>query len=90
MIVAEAVVFPSITAQSEAAAAAHKAAGVDVSAFLDIAKDPEALSYYPITFKADEINTEADLVIEKIKRGEADPASALAELAAKVNALLSE
>lgn len=90
VIAAEAVVFPSITAQSEAAAAAHKAARVDVSAFLDIAKDPEALSYYPITFKADEINTEADLVIEKIERGEADPASALAELAAKVNALLSE
>ncbi|WP_147680953.1 sugar ABC transporter substrate-binding protein [Actinomyces ruminicola] len=90
VIAQEAVVFPSITAQSEAAAKAHEDAGVDVSAFLDIAQDPEALSYYPITFKADEINSEADVVIERIQRGEADPATALPELATKVNSLLEE
>ncbi|WP_103063087.1 ABC transporter substrate-binding protein [Actinomyces qiguomingii] len=90
VIAQEAVVFPSITAQSEAAAKAHEAAGVDVSAFLDIAQDPQALSYYPITFKADEINSEADVVIERIQRGEVDPATALPELATKVNSLLEE
>ncbi|WP_136194466.1 ABC transporter substrate-binding protein [Actinomyces procaprae] len=90
VVAQEAVVFPSITAQSEAAAKAHEDAGVDVSAFLDIAQDPEALSYYPITFKADEINSEADVVIERIQRGEADPATALPELATKVNSLLEE
>lgn len=90
VVAKEAVVFPSISAQSDAAAEAHKAAGVDVSAFLDIAKDKDALSYYPITFKADEINAEADLVIERIQRGQADPATALPELATTVNGILGK
>lgn len=90
IIAKDAVVFPSIKAQSDAAAAAHKAKGVDVSAFIDITKDPKQLSFYPITFKADEINSEADVVIEKIERGQANPADILKELNTKVNAILKE
>ncbi len=85
----EAVVFPSIGKYSEAAAKAHEAGGVDVSAFLDIAKDPTSLEFYPITFKAAEINSEADLVIERIERLDGKPADLLPELNKKVNDLLA-
>ncbi len=90
VIASEAVVFPSLKEQSQAAADAHAKAGVDVSAFIDITVDPNALSFYPITFKADEINSEADVVIEKIERGQVEPGPALAELNTTVNALLAD
>ncbi|MDU5268508.1 MAG: sugar ABC transporter substrate-binding protein, partial [Varibaculum cambriense] len=90
IVAKKAIVFPSITSQSEAAAKAHEANGVDVSAFLDITKDPKNLVYYPITFKAEEINTEANKVFEGIERGSEDPAKALPELNKKVNELLAE
>ncbi|WP_026460363.1 extracellular solute-binding protein [Schaalia suimastitidis] len=90
IIADEAVVFPSITAYSEAAAKAHEAKGVDVSAYLDIARDPNALEYYPITFKAAEINAEAGLVIEQIQRGQVKPADALPALNEKINAILAQ
>ena len=83
-------VFPSITSQSEAAAKAHEANGVDVSAYIDITKDPSSLSYYPITFKADEINSEADTVIEQIERGSVDPAEALPKLNDTINGILAD
>lgn len=86
----EAVVFPSIEAMSEKAAKAHADKGVDVSAYLDIAKDPNALSYYPITFKADEINSEASIVIEQIERGQVKPADALPELNKKIAEILGK
>lgn len=90
IVAKKAVVFPSITSQSEAAAKAHEANGVDVSAFLDITKDPNNLVYYPITFKAEEINTEANKVFEGIERGSEDPSKALPELNKKINELLAE
>lgn len=90
IVAKEAIVFPSLTEQSTVAAKAHAERGVDVSGFVDITKDASSLSYYPITFKADEINSEADLVIEKIQRSQVDPAEALKELNTKVNSLLSE
>lgn len=90
VIAKEAVVFPSITSQSEAAAKAHEANGVDVSAYIDITKDPSSLSYYPITFKADEINSEADTVIEQIERGSVDPAEALPKLNDTINGILAD
>lgn len=89
IVAKEAVVFPSIKAQSQAAADAHKAKGVDVSAYWDIAQQPDSLAYYPITFKADEINTEADLVIEQIERGTAAPSQVLPPLNDKINSILS-
>ncbi|KWZ72209.1 ABC transporter, solute-binding protein [Winkia neuii] len=90
IVAGEAVVFPSLTKQSEAAAKAHSERGVDVSPFLDITKNKEALSYYPITYKADEINSEADVSIEKIQRVKVDPATELKQLNQKVNKLLQE
>lgn len=88
IVAKEAIVFPSIKAQSEAAFKAHQANGVDVSAFLDITKDQNSLSYYPITFKADEINSEANTVFEQIERGKADPAKVLPELNKTINKIL--
>lgn len=89
IVAKEAVVFPSIKTQSQAAADAHKAKGVDVSAYWDIAQQPDSLAYYPITFKADAINKEADLVIEQIERGTAAPAQVLPSLNDKINSILS-
>ncbi|MBM7825168.1 multiple sugar transport system substrate-binding protein [Arcanobacterium pluranimalium] len=88
LVAKEAVVFPSIKAQSEVAAQTHKEKGIDVSAFTEIAKDPKSLAYYPITFKAEEINSEAQIVIEKIERGEVSPHEALPALNTKINEIL--
>ncbi|MCI5825119.1 MAG: sugar ABC transporter substrate-binding protein [Arcanobacterium sp.] len=90
IVAKEAIVFPSIKAESDAAAAAHKAKGVDVSAYLDIASDPASLAYYPITFHASEISKEADLVIEQIERGQVAPAQALPALNEKINKILAQ
>lgn len=88
IIASEAVVFPSIPAQSQAAAKVHKDKGIDVSAFLDITKDKSSLAYYPITDKANEINAAAQAVIDDIEQGKADPTKALPELNTSINALL--
>lgn len=88
VVAANAVVFPAIPKAAEAAAQAHKAAGVDVSAFLDEAKDSSGLVYYPITLKANEINTDAQAVIDNIQQLKTTPKEALPALATTINQLL--
>ncbi|MDO5048496.1 MAG: sugar ABC transporter substrate-binding protein [Actinomycetaceae bacterium] len=90
-IVAEsAVVFPSIPAKAEAAAAKHEENGVDVSAFVDIAGDPANLSYYPITDAASEIGSLAQAVVDDIEQLKVEPADALPQLNDEINALLAK
>lgn len=89
VVAEEAVVFPSIPAQAEAAAAKHEANGIDVSAFLDISQDAANLSYYPITDKANEINSLAQAVIDEIELLKVKPADALPQLNTEINNILT-
>ncbi|MCI6573688.1 MAG: sugar ABC transporter substrate-binding protein [Actinomycetaceae bacterium] len=89
IVAQDAIVFPSMIEFSQKAAQTHKDKGVDVSAFLDIAQNPKNLAYYPITDKANEIASEAQVVFDNIEQLKANPAQALPELNTKVNALLS-
>ncbi|WP_219462316.1 ABC transporter substrate-binding protein [Nonomuraea rhizosphaerae] len=88
LVAKRAVVFPAISAAATAAAESHKAKGVDVSAFTDIAADPASLSYYPITGSANEINTEAQAVIDQIQELKVAPADALRQLDTRIADIL--
>ena len=87
LVAESAIVFPAIPEAAQAAAAAHEAAGVDVSPFLEEALDETGTDYYPITLHANEITTEAQAVIDEIQQLRAVPADALPELNERVNAL---
>ncbi|GIH25062.1 sugar ABC transporter substrate-binding protein [Acrocarpospora phusangensis] len=88
LVAKRAVVFPAIKTAATTAAETHRAKGVDVSAFTDIAADPNSLSYYPITGSANEINTEAQAVIDQIQELKVAPADALKQLDARVADIL--
>ncbi|MGV8885965.1 MAG: ABC transporter substrate-binding protein [Microbacteriaceae bacterium] len=81
------VVFPAIASAAEASAAARKADGIDVSAFLDEALDAQGTDYYPITLHANEVNSLAQATIDDIQQGKADPRTALKELDTQVDAV---
>lgn len=89
VVAADAIVFPSIKGMAEKVVATDEGKGIDVAPFVDITKDPANLAYYPITDKAGEINSEAQQVVDKMEMGNANPATALPELNAKINKLLS-
>ncbi|MBE7699247.1 sugar ABC transporter substrate-binding protein [Oerskovia sp. Sa1BUA8] len=81
------VVFPAITEAAQRSAEVRAEQGVDVSAFLDQAQDPDGVAYYPITLHANEIQSEAQAVIDDIQQRKVDPATALATLNGRINNL---
>ncbi|WP_405145838.1 sugar ABC transporter substrate-binding protein [Sphaerisporangium sp. NBC_01403] len=88
LVAKRAVVFPAIKTAAAAAVEAQKAKGLDVSAYTDIAADPANLAYYPITGSANEINTEAQSVIDQIQEFKVTPADALKQLDQRLATIL--
>jgi multiple sugar transport system substrate-binding protein len=87
LVADKAVVFPAITTAGQKALAAHKAAGRDVSAFLDEANDPQGTFLYPITDHAAKVEQLVLAAYESIMLGSADPATTLKSVNTEVNNL---
>lgn len=77
------VVFPAIKGMAEKAVDAHKAKGIDSSAFLTMAKSKTFLA--PIADGASEITQIMDTTIESILMGKAEAGPALKAASLKVN-----
>lgn len=82
----KAVVFPAVPAGTDAAEAAFKAKGIDVSAFLVHVKD-QTTFLFPITDKASSIGNIMQPAMDAVYNGQA-PVSSLTQANAEVNALL--
>lgn len=80
------VVFPAIKGMAEKAIEAHKAKGVDSSAFLTMAKSKTFLT--PIADHGSEINEVIFNAIESVLMGKADAAGAMKAANAKANELV--
>ena len=85
-----AVVFPAQQSGVERVLAVRAEQGVDVTAFTDLALDPNATFLFPITDNGAEIANIMTPVMDSIMLGEADPATALQEANEQVNALFEE
>ena len=70
------VVFPARPEGVEAAIAAHKAAGIDTSAFTDLAK-PETTFPYPMTDYGNEIAATFKAALQQVMLGDGDPVEIL-------------
>ena len=82
-----AVVFPAIPSATKIAQEAHAANGVDVSAFTTHVDDGTTF-LFPINDSASRVEDAVGPVMEAILRGEADAATALADVAAEVDGIL--
>lgn len=85
-----AVVFPAIKSGVDAALASHKKAGLDVSAFTNIANAKGATFLFPITDNASEIGSIMTSAMDSIFLGKATAANALKDANAKVNAVFKK
>jgi multiple sugar transport system substrate-binding protein len=81
------VVFPAIPEATERANEAYATRGIDVSAFIELAK-PESTFLFPITDYASEIDGIMKAAVQDIFVGGADPAIVLEAANEQVNALL--
>ena len=81
------VVFPAIQSGVDAALAAYKEKGLDVTAFTDEASDPNVTFLFPIHDHASEISTIMTPVMDSIMLGEKKAADALREASQQINAL---
>lgn len=80
------VVFPARPEGAKAAEEAHKQKGLDVSAFLDVAK-PETTFPYPISDYASEISAVLTTAIENVLLDKGDPATILKDANTQVNGM---
>lgn len=80
------VVFPARSDGVQASIAAHQAAGVDVSAFTDLAK-PETTFPFPITDHGSEASTILKGALEQVMLNQGDPAAILKSANDQVNSL---
>ncbi|MGV8912066.1 MAG: ABC transporter substrate-binding protein [Rhodoglobus sp.] len=83
------IVFPAIPEAAQTSADVREAQGIDVTPFLEEALDPDGVDYYPITLHANQINSEAQAVIDDIQQLKVDPKDALRTLNDSVNALFN-
>ncbi len=81
------VVFPAIKSGVDKSIAAHKAKGVDVTAFTDEGTDPNVTFLFPITDNGAQVTNIMNPVMDSIMLGQADPATALKQASDQVNAL---
>ncbi len=81
------VVFPAQQSGVDAAVAAYKAKGLDVSAFTEQALDPKGTFLFPVTDHASEISNIMRPVMESIMLGQATAADVLPAANEQVNAL---
>lgn len=82
----EAVVFPSIPASSDIAVEAHKANGVDVSAFTDVATAEQTFPY-PVTYHGSQVEDAMMSAFDRIFLGTDDVKAALGEANERVRSL---
>ncbi|GAA4564396.1 ABC transporter substrate-binding protein [Planotetraspora kaengkrachanensis] len=87
LIAQNAVVFPAITTSADKAMAAHKAAGRDVSAFVEEANDPQGTFLYPITDNAAKVEQLVLAAYESVMLGKATASTALPAVNTEVNNL---
>jgi multiple sugar transport system substrate-binding protein len=87
LIADSAAVFPAITSSADKALAAHKAAGRDVSAFVEEAADPQGTFLYPITDNAAKVEQLVLAAYESVMLGKADARTALPAVNTEVNNL---
>ncbi|MBC9712676.1 sugar ABC transporter substrate-binding protein [Streptomyces sp. TRM66268-LWL] len=81
------VVLPAQKSGTEAALAAHTAAGRDISAFTDIAADKNSTFMLPVTEHGTEINPLVQDAVQSVILGQAEPGPALKSVNEKVNGL---
>lgn len=81
------VVFPARPEAAKAAEEAHKAKGLDVSAFVQLAT-PETTFPFPISDRASEISAILTTAIENVLLGKGDPAAILKEANDQANGML--
>jgi multiple sugar transport system substrate-binding protein len=85
------VVFPAIQSGVDRMVAHYDARGVNVRAYTDYLEKGEGQTFFfPVTEHVQEIEAIMQPVVEAIWRSEADPAVALPEANARVNALFEE
>lgn len=85
VVASKGVVFPAITGMPEKAMEAHKAKGVDSSAFITMSKEKTFLA--PIADNGSQIDDLMKNALESVFLGKADAATALKEVSGKVNGL---
>ena len=83
------VVFPAIPEATDRSLAAHKKAGIDVSAYTDQANQKDGTFLFPITEHADDINTIMTEAMDNVGLGKATAADSLPKANDEVNALFS-
>ena len=81
------VVFPAIKSGVDKSIEAHKAKGVDVTAFTEEGLDPNVTFLFPITDNGAQVTNIMNPVMDSIMLGQADPAQALKTANDQVNAL---
>lgn len=81
------VVFPAQQSGVDAALAAYKAKGLDVSAFTDQATEKDGTFLFPVTDHASEIQAIMQPALESVLLGKSDAKTALTKANADVNAL---
>jgi multiple sugar transport system substrate-binding protein len=81
------VVFPAIQSGVDNALKAYEERGVDVTAFTEIALDPEGTFLFPVTEHASEIVSIMEPVMDSIMLGQAQAADVLPEADQRVDAL---
>jgi multiple sugar transport system substrate-binding protein len=81
------VVFPAIRSGADASLAKRKADGVDVSAYTELALDPNGTFLFPITDHGSEISSIMGPVMDSIMLGQAKAADVLKSANDQVNAL---
>ncbi len=84
----QAVVFPAIQSGVDNALTAFEAKGLDVSAFSNLALDPDATFLFPITENASEVSSIMEPVMDSIMLGQEEPAAALSAADSRVDAAL--
>ena len=82
------VVFPAIQTSADKKFAQYKAQGIDVSAFTGHVTD-NTTSLFPITDHASDVSAIMQPVLDQVLLGEVDPATALPDANAQVNALFT-
>ncbi|GAA5040480.1 multiple sugar transport system substrate-binding protein [Thermocatellispora tengchongensis] len=89
IVAGNAVVFPAIKSASDKAAAAHKAKGRDVQAYLDPTKTPGGTFLLPITDHGNEVSQIVQDAIQSVVLGQIGAAEALKKANDQVNALFT-
>jgi multiple sugar transport system substrate-binding protein len=87
LVAERAVVFPAIKTATDKALAAHRAAGRDVSVYIDYTKRADGTFLLPITEHGTEISQIVQDALQAVALGQTEPAAALTKANQQVNDL---